>query len=407
MHMSRETNELANYLNARRDPTIDTMRALALFGVILMNVGAMVMRFNAADVMKAAGGIDMAVMAIELLLVQGKARSAFAFMFGLGFGILLMRGAQRPDFHRLYARRMLVLLAFGIVNQVFLFWGDILVTYALLGFVLLAMRNYPDRTILRLGLTLVIVPPLIVGGLQLTFGAIPGFIAADAAGAGAPAAMTSRDYLDAVAFNWSQNLLRHASDPAHMAVYDLGVLGLFLLGFWTARRGLLFEVAANRALLRRIAAVSIPLGLMLSAVAALPLMGMRSPTTTALAHLAYVGLPLLALGYIAGLCLLFFRRAKRLQAALAPVGRMALTGYLLSGAIGGLLFYGYGFGLLEEVDFAGFNLVALGLFTGLAVFSHLWLARFRLGPAEWLWRSLSEGTWKPLGLPTTGTRSHA
>jgi uncharacterized protein len=383
----------------QRDPTIDTLRALALFGVIVMNVGAMVMRFNAAEVLRAASAADFAATAAELLLVQGKARSAFAFLFGLGFGILLLRAAGRPDFHRVYARRMVALLGIGIVNQVFLFWGDILVTYALLGFLLLAVRNWQDRTILRAGLALVVGPPLVVGGLQLAFGPLPGLVTADAASAGGLAAMTSPSYLDAVSFNWSQNLLRHAADPAHMAVYDLGVLGLFLLGFWTARRGLLFDVEVNRGLLRRIAAVAIPAGLALSAVAALPMLGFRSPATLALAHFAYLGLPLLALGYIAGLSLLFSRRARLLQAALAPLGRMALTGYLLSGAIGGLLFYGYGFGMMEHVGILGINLVAVALFAGLALFSHLWLARFRLGPAEWLWRSLGNGRREQLRPP--------
>jgi uncharacterized protein len=75
---------------------------------------------------------------------------------------------------------------------------------------------------------------------------------------------------------------------------------------------------------------------------------------------------------------------------------MALTAYLLSGALGGLLFYGYGFAMLEDVGIGTINLVALALFASLAVLSHLWLTRFRLGPAEWLWRSLSRGSWQPL-----------
>ena len=396
--MMEKTGLARDLAGGSRDPMIDALRALALFGVILMNVGAMVMRFNAAEVMKTASAGDMALMAIELLLVQGKARSAFAFLFGLGFGILLMRGAGRDDFPRIYARRMLALLGFGVANQVFLFWGDILVTYALLGFALLAMRRWTDRAILRLGLALVILPPLVAGSLQLAIGDLPGFVSVEAASAGGRAAMTSASYLDAIAFNWSQNLLRHAADPAHMIVYDLGVLGLFMLGFWTARRGLLFEVEANRRLLRRIAATALPAGIALSAVAALPLMGLRSPTLLAFAHLAYVGLPMLAIGYVAGLSLLFSRRAKRVQAALAPIGRMALTGYLLSGAIGGFLFYGYGFGALTAVGIGGISLVALALFAALGLFSHLWLARFRLGPAEWLWRSLSQGAWQKLRL---------
>jgi uncharacterized protein len=304
----------------QRDPMIDALRALALFGVILMNIGAMAMRFNAAEVMQSATTPELTLMGLELLLVQGKARSAFAFLFGLGFGIMLLRPAGRHGFQGTYTRRMLALLAFGILNQVFLFWGDILVTYALLGLALLAVRSWSDRALLQAGVVLTMLPPLLVGGAQLVLGELPSLVPAEAASAGGLAAMTSPHYLDAVAFNWSQNLLRHAADPAHMLVYDLGVLGLFLLGFWTARRGLLFDVPAHRTLLRRIAWVGIPAGLALSAVAALPLMGVRAAPALAAAHLAYFGLPLLALGYIAGLSLIFSRGAKRLQAALARWG---------------------------------------------------------------------------------------
>lgn len=81
---------------------------------------------------------------------------------------------------------------------------------------------------------------------------------------------------------------------------------------------------------------------------------------------------------------------------LAPFGRMALTNYLLSGAIGGFIFYGYGFGQMRAVGFDGINLVAALIVIALLLFSHIWLARYRLGPAEWLWRSASHGALQPL-----------
>ena len=69
---------------------------------------------------------------------------------------------------------------------------------------------------------------------------------------------------------------------------------------------------------------------------------------------------------------------------------MALTNYLASGLIGGLVFYGYGLGLAHQFSGLGINLFALGLFAALALLSHAWLAWFRMGPAEWLWRCLSD-----------------
>lgn len=384
-----------------RNRIIDSLRALALLGVIVMNVAAMPMRFAAKEIMPNAGAADFAAMAVDLLLFQGKARACFAFLFGVGFGILITRWREKGEpCERLFMRRMLALLAFGIVNQVFLFWGDILALYALLGMVLLLFRDLGDRALLRLGLALIIVPPVLLGLVEAFLGhSVGGIIAIDAAAEAARgrAALMSGSYVEAIAFNWSQSILRRVTDTGHMALYDTAVLGLFVLGYLAARLRILFDVEANVRLLRRIAWICLPLGLALSVLSATRLAGVRfeGPLYGAVTA-AFVGPTILALGYIAVLALLFARRAAGFQAALAPVGRMALTNYLLSGALGGLYFYGYGLSQLTSHNLLGLNLFALGLFVLLAAFSHLWLALFRLGPAEWLWRSLTFGSLQPL-----------
>jgi uncharacterized protein len=378
-----------------RNRLLDSLRALALYGVIIMNVGAMVMRFNGPAVFGAAGPGDFIAMSAELVLLQGKARAAFAFLFGLGFGILLVRAAARgQDFGGFYRRRMLALLAIGLVNQAFLFWGDILVTYALLGLLLLAVRNWSSAALLRAGLTLTVFVPVLVGSVEAFYGApLPGFVEP---ASGGTAIMMAGDYPAVVAYNFPQSVLRYLIDPAHMLIYAAGVMGLFLLGFWTARNAVHENVERHRPWLRRLASVSIPVGLALSALHGTLLMGIKLGSGSWTATVASAGLPLLALGYVAALALLFQSRLTKLQAVLAPAGRMALTNYLLSGAIGGWILYGYGLGQLRAFDLAGINLLAFGLIAGLTLFSHLWLARFRFGPAEWLWRSASYGIWQPM-----------
>lgn len=385
---------------AERLALLDSLRALALFGVILMNMGATVMRFAGADVMASAGTADFAVMGVDLVFVLGKARSAFAFLFGLGFAILMLRAdARGGGFGRFYVRRMMALLAFGVFNQLFLFWGDILVTYALLGLLLLSLRDWPDRAMLRAGLVLVIAPPLLAGLIEAATGrALPALLAADPeANARLGAIYAGSDYLAVIMANAPQPLMRWANQTAHVLVYDIGLLGLFLLGAWTARKGVHLDIAAHRALLRRVMLWFGPAGLLLCIGYATRFAGyepegvMRGVLTA-----AYAGLPLLALAYLAGLALLFARRGARFQALLAPAGRMALTNYLASGAIGGWLFYGYGLGLMNHVGILAINGIAVALFAALLLFSHLWLARFRLGPAEWLWRSASYRAWQPL-----------
>ncbi len=388
---------------AQRIELLDSLRALALLGVIVMNIGAMVMAVAGREVMASAGPADIAAMGLDLTFFQGKARACFAFLFGVGFAILMVRAeAKGADFGRFYVRRMLALLAFGWINQAFLFWGDILVLYAVLGLLLLPLRRLSQRAVLRAGLFLVIVPPILVGLVEILIGQrFPSFAEANGAAesARALAALTSPDYLDAIRFNLPHSAERYLTDTGPMIGYASAVFGLFLLGAWTVRRGIVFDVEGHRPLLRRIAWICIPVGLALSLVSASRLAGFPAEgALRGVVSAAALGLPLLAFGYMAALSLLFSRRARRFQSLLAPAGRMALTNYLLSGAIGGWIFYGYGLGLLREFGMAGLNLLAFALFLLLAGFSHAWLARFRFGPAEWLWRSLSHGTVQPLAL---------
>lgn len=385
---------------------IDTLRALALFGVVVMNLTGMMMMFKAQAVLAVATPVDMAVGGADLFLLMGKARSAFAFLFGVGFGMMLMRGRSGPEFARFHLWRMTLLLAIGVLHMMFLFWGDILILYALLGMALLLFRSASDALLLRLGLALVILPPLLVGAFEAVTGApmpnLAGLTDAQAVAqieAAAPAYLGG-DYLAYVRANIGYYLSHPLAETAYVAIYDLGVLGLFLLGFWTARRGLLRDVEAHRPLIRRIAWIALPVGLLLGGVHMSRLMGvpvegvMRGVVTA-----SYVGLPLAAFGYLAALSLWITRSGRWMTTLFAPMGRMALTGYLSASAIGSFVWYGWGLGLMAGSPLRspiGMNLFGIAVFAGLCVFSALWLRHFRFGPAEWLWRSLAYRKLQPL-----------
>ena len=376
----------------QRDPMIDSIRAIALLGVIVMNIGAMVMRFVGSEIMADATPVDLGAMLFDLALFQGKARSAFAFLFGVGFGILLQRAErEHTNFTAFYLRRMAALILFGLINQAFFFWGDILVLYGLLGMAMLPLRKLSDRSLLRSGLVLVLVPPLATGLIEALLGRPLGGLIPPADSAPFFATLMTGSYAEVVAANLPQTVLRYAGDTAHMIVYASGVLGLFMLGAWSVRKNIPFDAQAHQSQLRRIALIGLPVGFVLGGVHASRLIGIQADGLFgAFVTAAYVGLPVMALGAISALALWFSTSASRLQRLLAPAGRMALTNYLASGLLGGLVFYGYGLGLAREFSGAGINLLALALFVLLALFSHAWLTRFRFGPAEWLWRCMSD-----------------
>lgn len=376
---------------------VDTLRALALFGVILMNVTSMVMMFMAPQVLASAGPSDMVFGTADLVLLQGKARSCFALLFGVGFGVMLLRAESAgAGFNVFFLRRMAVLLVFGLVNQVFLFWGDILVMYAIVGASLLLFRHWSDRRLLIAAVLLVFGVPLLHGLLEVLFGVLP--VAMDQAGveantAAALAAYRQPVYGSAVmAANVSVLVQVWQSDIAYKVVYALGVLGLFMLGLVIARRGILFDVAAHRPLLRRVAWIALPLGLVLSVLHATTAFGWApGMPLAALVSASYLGLPLMAFGYIATIALLLQERGVWLVRLLAPAGRMALTNYLASGVLGALVFHGYGLGAMGKLSMTGMNLLAIAIFALLVGFSHGWLHVFRYGPVEWVWRSLTYG----------------
>jgi uncharacterized protein len=380
---------------AERLHLIDSLRALALWGVIIFNMTGMVMAFVGGELMGKASGTDLGFATFDLILVQGKARSMFALLFGVGFGILMERAAARGHgFTGFYLRRMTALLAFGLFNLAFLFWGDILILYAVLGIVLLCFRGLSDRALMRLGLVLILVPPLIAAGLEWLTGARP---TGDQAMAASAAIYLHGSYGAYVAENLRYYLDHYRLDTNYALMYDVGVLGLFLLGLWVARNGVFADPERWRPLFRRTAAWTVPLGLVLSVIHATRRMGIEADGAAyALVTAAYVGIPILAFGYVSLLCLWLTRGGRGLQRVLAPMGRMALTGYLGSNAIGSFVWYGWGLGQLGKWNVAAINLFALALFVGLCLFSAAWLSVFRFGPVEWLWRSISYGRVQPL-----------
>jgi len=383
---------------------IDSVRAFALAGVIVYNITAMVGGFLAEELLGDASALDLGAAAFILFAIQGKARACFALLFGVGFGILMERAtAREQNFTAFYLRRMAVLLAIGLFNLSFLFWGDILILYALLGVALLPFRRMGNRRLLALGFGLILVPPLAQGLLELALGgALPNLAGlspaqVDALLPNSVGAYRENSFVGFVAANWRYYLDGWRAHTADQLVYAASVFGLFLIGLVVARNAVFADVERWRPLLRRTAAWCLPIGIVLSLVQGSRRLGVDLPGPLhALPTVAYAGLSILSFGYIALLCLWLTRRGRRLQPLLAPAGRMALTGYLGSNAIGAATFYGWGLATMDRWSAAGLFMFGFAIFTGLCVAASIWLGHFRFGPAEWLWRSLTYGRAQPM-----------
>ncbi|KLI64907.1 DUF418 domain-containing protein [Aurantiacibacter marinus] len=400
--------------DGKRITALDALRGLAVIGIVPMNAIAFSMPPAAYFNPRAFGGdgpLETALWAISFLLIEDKFRTLFAMMFGAGVAMLLGKAREHPL--RGHYARMLVLLAIAMVHAIMLANNDVLRSYAVAGMLLPLAAGWQVRTLLWAA-----------GAIMAAQLAVSGWFAWDwlaywyerASGAMVdPAAhlQAEQDYgynpqaiaaaVERAGEGLGERMFRRltqapqqisfviASLPSALAAMLVGVAlwrsGL-LAGQWEARRALTLGA--------RCAAIAVPV---LAGLAAWSITTGFDPivtTANALVWSAPFDL-LLGIGW-AALAMALFGSAWRgtaLVTRLAAAGRMALTNYLATSLIFAILFMGWGLGLFAEVSRGQALLLGLIPIAAMLLWSPPWLARFRQGPAEWLWRSLSSGTRLP------------
>ncbi|TAA41610.1 DUF418 domain-containing protein [Pseudoxanthomonas winnipegensis] len=385
-----------------RLPAMDVLRGLALLGIALMNLegfaGPPASMGTGVD--PALSGADRWVDAAIYVLVQGKFIALFSLLFGAGFAGLAVR-AEREGWALgpVWLRRCAGLLLIGLAHALLVWSGDILVTYALCGLLLLAFREVIGGVLAWIGVALFLVP----AGLMLGVAAMGVSLAHDpawqqalheqAVHAQAQAqtqigAYAHGDYLAAT----HQRLEDFVSNLQVLPLYGSQVFGLFLIGGWLG--GVLAEPARHTRALQAMRWIALPLGLgaMGLAVWLAPWIGPgRTDARTCLgAALASAASLPICLGYVAWTLRWLQGRPSLtgLCAALAATGRLALSNYLLQSLVFTMLFYGYGFGAFGLARRWQLPL-ALALFALQLVLSRWWQKRGLPGPAEWALRALA------------------
>ncbi|WP_164016580.1 DUF418 domain-containing protein [Pyxidicoccus trucidator] len=402
---------------------LDTLRGFALCGVFVSNVymwfsgRAFIPRAQMEALMTNASRLDTLTTQAFMLLVFGKFITIFSFLFGLGFAVQLGRAEERgASIAPLYSRRLGVMLMMGLTHLSLLWYGDILSTYAVLGFGLLLFRRRSDRTLLIAAALLIFVWPIlgtVILRLPQLLADTPEAAAAIGKAAGersaaikaqALAAFSGGSWLDVV--KGGGNFYVRDFLPMILATM-LATFGRFLLGLWAGRRRVFHDAPQHLRLFRRLLGWGLLAGVIGSGAGLvmqqLMLRKILTPETLptwmpfAMAPLRHLGELGFAAVYVSGITLLFQRATwQKLLGVLAPVGRMALTNYLSQTVLSVLFFYGYGLGNITKVGPAACFALCLAVFCVQGVFSHLWLSRFRFGPAEWVWRSLTYGKAQPM-----------
>lgn len=377
---------------------IDALRGFALLGIVIANLESSMVRFLLPDKGHGLGPLaplNVPFEFFESALIQGKFYSIFSFLFGLGFSVQMMRGAERGgEFGAFFRRRLLALLLIGVVHA-FVWLGDILMLYALCGFVLLPFRTRSDRTIVWWAFGFLVAPivcysilALVVGHPPANEGPLPFDLTEIAR---RMTRGTNFEYFAtnafALTFRWYDLIV---------SLRPVKVMGMFLLGLWTGRRMMHTAVESQRPLLLRLAAICLPVGLVAGALLGwADARGMyyeASSSGVAYAAIYCVGTHVLSIGYIAAFLLLWIGPGHALLTHFEPVGRLALSNYLFQTSCIVMLLYSPGFGLALTLPVWTCLPIGLAIFAVQRVISGWWGARHRYGPAEWVWRRMTYGT---------------
>lgn len=383
---------------------LDALRGFALLGICLANYPEFSLyTFQSSEIAAAmpSASVDRIVRFLQYMMVDGKFYTLFSLLFGMGFSIIISHAAQRgAGGFRLFYRRMAVLLLIGFIHLMFIWSGDILMLYALMGMALPLFRNVSDRGLLCWAAAFVLLPIVVDTAANLAGVSLS-----------APAVRAQWHYCRMYGITeenfgyWLRDadtykeVFQFLVQGALVRVQEFvdgnryfKVMGLFILGFYIGRRRMYADLENHKRLLRKTAITGFTIGVPLSLVYAWSAVN-GHPLGTPMHDILYlVSVYPMGLAYMSALCLIYLHsRNGAFWRWMAAPGRMALTNYIGQSVIGMFLFYGIGMGLGASFGLTQTEITALCVFVFQVLLSSLWLRYCQFGPLEWIWRMLNYG----------------
>jgi uncharacterized protein len=395
-------SDVAPVSEQSRIKSLDVMRGFAVLGILAVNAA-----FFAAPWQTGFNptipplDVDQSTLWSWLVMhvfFEFKCITLFSMLFGAS---IYMVGGERADKERggVLVRRLLWLLVFGLIHALLIWYGDILVTYALTGLLVMLARSWKPGTLFTVGIILYVLS----FGFQVS-GAMLGLMPADKLGPilaqyqeifAVPAAEFERmqtAYQGGVISATQENInvwlfiLANAvfgMIPRTAAVMMIG-MALFKTGFLSGRApvwlyALMLAIGCG-------ALAVVGYQALINWNLRFDTLHMMGPGVAANAGLSIF----VSIGYASLFVLLVKAGAKLLTEPLAAVGRMAFTNYIAQSLIMTSITYGgRGLGMWGELDRPTLWAIVLGVWAVQLIWSPLWLSRFSMGPLEWVWRRLS------------------
>lgn len=391
-------------IKKNRIHSVDALRGFALAGIVITHVLEQYMAAFPTEEMQAvmfAGPVDTIVDGFSFWVIRGKFFALFSLLFGLSF-FIQMDNAEKSGVHykTRYLWRLLILLGIGVFHN-FFYSGDILVVYVLFGFLLIPFHSVSNKIVLAVAAVF-----FLGGGRFLSYGIFgnESIIAMNIENFDEKyiAALTNGTILEV----WRMNFISMIGKfNFQMGVIGRGYLtfAFFLLGMWIGRTRLFENLQTNAPLLKKII-----FGSAAGTIAMIPLFwymfsqmeNMFDFTSwwsmfalSAYDNFNFFFTIFLAAGFV------YLYELPKMQNRLswfAPYGRMALTNYVAQSLIGTFFFFNWGMGYIGKLRNTELLFVGLTILAAQMIISYYWLKKFRYGPLEWAWRSLTYMKIQPL-----------
>ncbi|WP_342512946.1 DUF418 domain-containing protein [Sporosarcina sp. FSL K6-1522] len=374
-----------------RVEVLDLLRGVALLGIFVANM----LHFHSPYLYMDpyswfSTPSDQATFKNIDIFVEASFYPIFAMLFGYGLNMQYEKAlANGTAFAPFMVRRLTVLLGFGLIHALVVWSGDVLFTYAVMGFVMIAFVRIPKKWLLPIAAIVYIVPNAFFYIVTYLLEKISpnmmmeGYadihqieLAIGAYGLGTYGEIFSFRLVEWLTFG----LLSTASG-------FIIILPLMMIGAGLSKWQVFERASELKGRIAVITVIALVAGIWMKAAPHID----GANTADMMLQTSFGG-PILAAGYVGLLLLLwqvpFIRTVFR---PISKAGRMSLTTYIMQSVIATTIFYAYGFGMYGKVDLATGIWIAIGVFAIQVIFAELWLSKFRMGPLEWVWRKATYG----------------
>lgn len=365
--------------------SIDALRGFSLLGILLMNILTFAYPYQIINPFEFFQHQDGAWFKISSLFIIASFYPIFAFLFGYGLSIMYQNSLDKGlNYYPMITRRLLFLLLLGIIHGVFIFYGDILSTYALLGLIaIIFVRLKPQYTLIALsiGIGIFVLLYLLPMILLKDVTQIESFVGLQELER-VNNILSSADYVSIIGFNLKYFGMNIANA---ILVGPFSILPIMLFGIYAHQINWFNKIKQHKNLYMVIGVVVLILGL---AIKMIQIVLEGSVTSQLMSQM--IGGPIVALSYIMFFVILCEdQTVRKILTPLQSIGKLSLTTYISQSIICILIFYGVGLNYYGKLPVLTIYIIGIVIYCVQLIESYLYLLRFKQGPLEKLWRKVT------------------